>query len=129
MLACYVFWLFCAQIQLYDVFDIDQHTFATILEYCDGIDLDIFLKKNKVSNANYLLVRLPRLCGAQRLKQVCSTCGFIQDHACPDVADAPSWERFYPIWLHPDGWLIVLLFMAVISRSSVCLFANSVGGL
>uniref|UniRef100_A0A7S4CXA6 Protein kinase domain-containing protein n=1 Tax=Eutreptiella gymnastica TaxID=73025 RepID=A0A7S4CXA6_9EUGL len=34
-------------IQLYDVFDIDQHTFATILEYCDGIDLDIFLKKNK----------------------------------------------------------------------------------
>eukprot|EP00667_Euglena_gracilis_P005795 EG_transcript_5834 len=34
-------------IQLYDMFEIDVQTFATILEYCDGVDLDLYLKKSK----------------------------------------------------------------------------------
>jgi tousled-like kinase len=31
-------------VQLYDVFEIDDNSFATILEYCDGPDLDLYLK-------------------------------------------------------------------------------------
>jgi tousled-like kinase len=34
-------------VKLYDMFEIDSDTFATVLEYCPGIDLDIYLKKNK----------------------------------------------------------------------------------
>jgi tousled-like kinase len=34
-------------IQLHDMFEIDGQTFATVLEYCDGTDLDGYLKKHK----------------------------------------------------------------------------------
>ena len=33
---------------LYDVFGIDVNSFCTVLEYCDGMDLDMYLKIHKV---------------------------------------------------------------------------------
>ncbi|XP_031560993.1 serine/threonine-protein kinase tousled-like 2 [Actinia tenebrosa] len=35
-------------VQLYDVFEIDNDTFCTVMEYCDGQDLDFFLKQHKI---------------------------------------------------------------------------------
>lgn len=35
-------------IRLYDVFEIDNNSFCTVLEYCDGSDLEFYLKQNKV---------------------------------------------------------------------------------
>jgi serine/threonine protein kinase len=34
-------------VSLYDVFEIDENTFCTVMEYCDGGDLDSYLKQNK----------------------------------------------------------------------------------
>lgn len=34
--------------KLFDVFEIDTNSFCTVLEYCDGNDLDFFLKQNKI---------------------------------------------------------------------------------
>ncbi|CAF2991406.1 unnamed protein product [Rotaria sp. Silwood2] len=34
-------------VKLLDVFEIDTDSFCTVLEYCDGKDLDFFLKQNK----------------------------------------------------------------------------------
>jgi tousled-like kinase len=34
-------------VKLFDVFEIDINSFCTVLEYCDGNDLDFFLKQNK----------------------------------------------------------------------------------
>lgn len=34
-------------VRLYDVFEIDSNSFVTVLEYCDGNDLDFLLKQNK----------------------------------------------------------------------------------
>ena len=34
--------------QLYDVFEIDRDSFCMVMEYCDGNDLDFFLKQNQV---------------------------------------------------------------------------------
>ncbi|XP_074622202.1 serine/threonine-protein kinase tousled-like 2 [Acropora palmata] len=34
-------------VHLYDVFEIGQHSFCTVLEYCDGNDLDFLLKQHK----------------------------------------------------------------------------------
>ena len=34
-------------VQLHDVFEIDSNSFVTVLEYCDGNDLDFLLKQNK----------------------------------------------------------------------------------
>lgn len=34
-------------IKLYTTVDIDNNSFGTVLEYCDGPDLSFFLKKNK----------------------------------------------------------------------------------
>lgn len=34
-------------VKLYDVFTIDTNSFCTVLEYCDGNDLDFYLKQNK----------------------------------------------------------------------------------
>lgn len=31
--------------KLYDVFEIDANSFCTVLEYCDGHDLDFYLKQ------------------------------------------------------------------------------------
>lgn len=35
-------------VRLYDVFEIDTNSFCTVLQYCDGGDLDSYLKQNKV---------------------------------------------------------------------------------
>ncbi|CAD5217033.1 unnamed protein product [Bursaphelenchus okinawaensis] len=35
-------------VKLYNVFHIDDHSFCTVLEYCGGNDLDIYLKQNKM---------------------------------------------------------------------------------
>lgn len=35
-------------VKLYDVFEIDSSSFCTVLEYCDGGDLDSYLKQNKM---------------------------------------------------------------------------------
>ncbi|KHJ47073.1 kinase domain protein [Trichuris suis] len=35
-------------VKLFDVFTIDVNSFCTVLEYCDGNDLDFYLKQNKV---------------------------------------------------------------------------------
>ena len=34
-------------VSLYDVFEIDQMSFCTVLEYCHGNDLDFYLKQHK----------------------------------------------------------------------------------
>ncbi|KAL1137881.1 hypothetical protein AAG570_009577, partial [Ranatra chinensis] len=34
-------------VKLYDVFEIDANSFCTVLEYCDGHDLDFYLKQHK----------------------------------------------------------------------------------
>ncbi len=34
-------------VKLFDLFTIDNHSFCTVLEYCDGNDLDFYLKQNK----------------------------------------------------------------------------------
>ncbi|XP_045169410.1 serine/threonine-protein kinase tousled-like 2 [Mercenaria mercenaria] len=34
-------------VRLYDVFEIDNNSFCTVLEYCEGNDLDFYLKQNK----------------------------------------------------------------------------------
>merc|ERR1719495_703399 len=34
-------------VQLFDVFEIDANSFCTVLEYCDGHDLDFYLKQHK----------------------------------------------------------------------------------
>ena len=38
--------------KLYDTVEIDKNSFCTILEYCEGDDLSIFRKKNKVIPEN-----------------------------------------------------------------------------
>nr|XP_006811162.1 PREDICTED: serine/threonine-protein kinase tousled-like 2-like [Saccoglossus kowalevskii] len=35
-------------VKLYDVFEIDSNSFCTVLEYCNGNDLDFHLKQNKM---------------------------------------------------------------------------------
>lgn len=35
-------------VRLYDVFEIDNNSFCTVLEYCEGNDLDFYLKQNKL---------------------------------------------------------------------------------
>ena len=37
-------------VQLFDVFEIDMNSFATVLDYCPGIDLDEKLKRNRYLN-------------------------------------------------------------------------------
>lgn len=34
-------------VQLVDIFEIDENTFCTVLEYCEGCDLDSYLRSNK----------------------------------------------------------------------------------
>ncbi len=43
-------------VNLYDVFEIDANSFCTVLEYCDGHDLDFYLKQ--VSQCFVLVVKL-----------------------------------------------------------------------
>ncbi|UJR07708.1 hypothetical protein I4U23_011993 [Adineta vaga] len=35
-------------VKLFDVFEIDTNSFCTVLEYCNGNDLDFYLKQNKI---------------------------------------------------------------------------------
>jgi len=35
-------------VRLFDVFEIDANSFCTVLEYCDGHDLDFYLKQHKI---------------------------------------------------------------------------------
>uniref|UniRef100_A0A7S1ISB4 Protein kinase domain-containing protein n=1 Tax=Eutreptiella gymnastica TaxID=73025 RepID=A0A7S1ISB4_9EUGL len=57
-------------IQLYDVFDIDNHTFATILEYCNGVDLDLYLKKTKcISEKEAKVIMYQVFCGLKYLNE------------------------------------------------------------
>lgn len=35
-------------VRLFDVFEIDSNSFCAVLEYCDGSDLEFYLKQNKV---------------------------------------------------------------------------------
>lgn len=35
-------------VRLFDVFEIDSNSFCTVLEYCDGHDLDFYLKQHKL---------------------------------------------------------------------------------
>jgi tousled-like kinase len=35
-------------VKLYDVFEIDNNSFCTVLQYCDGNDLDFYLKQHKI---------------------------------------------------------------------------------
>lgn len=39
-------------VKLYDVFEIDANSFCTVLEYCDGHDLDFYLKQ--VSSSHFV---------------------------------------------------------------------------
>lgn len=39
--------------KLYDVFEIDANSFCTVLEYCDGHDLDFYLKQVCISVGTY----------------------------------------------------------------------------
>ena len=41
-------------VSLFDVFEIDANSFCTVLEYCDGHDLDFYLKQ--VNNSTILLI-------------------------------------------------------------------------
>ena len=50
-------------VQLFDVFEIDANSFCTVLEYCDGHDLDFYLKQVSVtkfkSPKNNLILSFP----------------------------------------------------------------------
>lgn len=39
-------------VKLYDVFEIDANSFCTVLEYCDGHDLDFYLKQVSLISKN-----------------------------------------------------------------------------
>jgi serine/threonine protein kinase len=41
-------------VKLYDVFEIDANSFCTVLEYCDGHDLDFYLKQ--VNNSQFAFI-------------------------------------------------------------------------
>ena len=49
-------------VSLFDVFEIDANSFCTVLEYCDGHDLDFYLKqvicKNYFRNYFYELLHI-----------------------------------------------------------------------
>ena len=38
-------------VTLFDVFEIDANSFCTVLEYCDGHDLDFYLKQVRIADA------------------------------------------------------------------------------
>lgn len=45
-------------VKLYDVFEIDANSFCTVLEYCDGHDLDFYLKQVTTKNIfNFIFER------------------------------------------------------------------------
>jgi tousled-like kinase len=48
-------------VRLYDTVEIDNNSFATILEYCEGPDLYFYLKKNKVFLFHSLFLKIINL--------------------------------------------------------------------
>ena len=47
-------------VNLFDVFEIDANSFCTVLEYCDGHDLDFYLKQVPVRQLVFkYMIRLP----------------------------------------------------------------------
>lgn len=42
-------------VKLYDVFEIDANSFCTVLEYCDGHDLDFYLKQVSILKRDQIL--------------------------------------------------------------------------
>ena len=57
-------------VSLYDVFEIDQNSFATVLECCKGTDLDALLKsKHRLDEADARAILLQILSGMQYLSQ------------------------------------------------------------
>lgn len=53
-------------VKLIDTFEIDNHSFATVLEYCRGTDLDEMLKKHKVLDEKVAKSILLQLCSGLR---------------------------------------------------------------
>jgi serine/threonine protein kinase len=55
-------------VKLYDVFEIDANSFCTVLEYCDGHDLDFYLKQVSTRHLVFILTvaswnsTLPAVC-------------------------------------------------------------------
>ena len=44
-------------VSLFDVFEIDANSFCTVLEYCDGHDLDFYLKQvRNLSNCHFKMI-------------------------------------------------------------------------
>jgi len=57
-------------VSLFDVFEIDNNSFATVLECCNGTDLDALLKKNKhLTERDARAILLQILLGMQYLSQ------------------------------------------------------------
>ena len=57
-------------VSLYDVFEIDNNSFATVLECCSGGDLDVLLKENKtLAERDARAILLQVLLGMQYLSQ------------------------------------------------------------
>jgi len=58
-------------VRLYDCINIDDHSFATILEYCEGPDLSMYLKQHKI---------LPEKDGKVIIKQILAGLKYLSDH-------------------------------------------------
>jgi len=61
-------------VELYDVFEIDNNSFATVLEYCKGTDLDEKLKRSRVmpeKDAKTMLLQI--LSGLKYLQNPCES--------------------------------------------------------
>lgn len=63
--------------RLLDVFEIDHDAFCTVLEYCEGSDLDFVLKQNKLLSE--------RVCVATVLQIGCA----------PIIVITVRWETWY----------------------------------
>lgn len=50
-------------VKLYDVFEIDANSFCTVLEYCDGHDLDFYLKQHKTIPEREARSIIMQVCG------------------------------------------------------------------
>lgn len=61
-------------VKLYDVFEIDANSFCTVLEYCDGHDLDFYLKQHKTipeREARSIIMQVNYIVDVKSLKEHC----------------------------------------------------------
>jgi len=58
-------------VRLYDCINIDDHSFATVLEYCEGPDLSMYLKQHKI---------LPEKDAKIIIKQILAGLKYLSDH-------------------------------------------------